>query len=463
MVLLNHILKVPIWCSTRVYSPIPQKKVALILNQINNEYALLDEESAFLWEFITKNSNYNEILKYAKTKNLQEELDNFLNELIELGFLIKENQKEKSIKVKNFETNQTFDETKQKEFISFQDSFFSFLEENGYLPRLFIEATNNCNLSCIHCYNDKNAKEIKFKDLKNIIDEAEELGVFYVTLSGGECTLNKDFLEIIKYIRKKRIALDFFTNGQSLHDNKSLCDKIIDLYPYKVSLSLYSMNPEIHDSITRVNGSHEKTISTIKYLKERNINIEIKCFLTKINVNDYLDVQTFAKENGLNFTLDYRLINNKDKSNKNIGIDNEKQLLKIFLDKKSCLYAKNIETNEINDDFLNNRICNGGYSSLSISPDLNVYICPALKIPLGNLKTKSLKSIWEDKSPTSNLQKIKKLKKIELQECYKYDYCKYCNYCPAISYNSGRYLKPNNNFCEEAKTKQKAVELSQND
>ena len=41
-----------------------------------------------------------------------------------------------------------------------------------------------------------------FEKIKNVIDEADELGVFNITLSGGECTIDKDFLKIEFTVRK---------------------------------------------------------------------------------------------------------------------------------------------------------------------------------------------------------------------------------------------------------------------
>lgn len=406
------------WISTQVYSLNNNKIIAYIFNHKSNELIELESFSALLWQKMLKNPRIKDINK---------------------------NQSKKDI----------------KEIIDFRDELTDFLSENGFLSRLFLEMTYNCNLKCIHCFNQKNSKPlyIKFEDIKSAIDEAVELGIFFVTLSGGECTINPDFVKTLEYIREKRIAFEFFTNGQTLYDNKELFKKIINLYPFKISLSLYSMNEKTHDKITGIKGSHFKTLNAIKQLKENNINVEIKCFLTKYNASDYKDIQTFAKENDISLAIDYTLVSNFDNSNNYVRIT-EKQLLDLLLDENSLCSIKKIKPYNINEQFKKLKICKVGHNCLLINPNLGIYLCPAFKISLGNCKTTSLKAIWQDKNTSSKLFKIKSLRKIDLKNCYKKEECKYCVYCPAISHSSNCYLKPYKYFCRESKVKLKAAKLA---
>ena len=94
-------------------------------------------------------------------------------------------------------------------------------------------------------------------------------------MSGGECTLNKDFLKIAKYIKSKFIGVEILSNLQLLYDDNGLFNEIVNLYPQTIYTSLYSMNPNIHDNITGIKGSQFKTISVLKRLREKNINVWI--------------------------------------------------------------------------------------------------------------------------------------------------------------------------------------------
>ncbi len=328
------------------------------------------------------------------------------------------------------------------------------LVKNNFLPRLFIELTHNCNEKCIHCLNDKSdfKTELSFELLKPAIDDAFSLGIPRIILSGGECTLNKDFLKIAEYIREKRISLEFFTNGQTLYDNNTLFDKIVNLYPHRVSLSLYSLNEAIHDEITGIKGSHFKTLSVIRKLKENNISVEIKCFAMRKNADTCTEIAKFAQQLGVTASLDCKFFNNPSRNNDDVRIKN-KQMFHLYTSKDSLLYVRDEITSDLNSTkFKNRRICGGEYSGLSISVNGDIMVCPSWAIPVGNIKSDSIKDIWNNKSQTK-LKTVQNIKIKDLKDCFKHEYCKHCVYCPGMAMANNRYLKTFDDFCNDAKVR----------
>lgn len=456
---INANVYVAEWISAHVYCT-ENKNIAFIFNQKTNEFIVLEDSAAILFKFLLeKQRDYYEIINFSKSNGLDSEIESFLEELVSINILlINKIDRNEYCSIDN--KDKQIQNSSIEEFAEFENKMSGIIISMGFMPRLCFELTYNCNLKCIHCYNDKNLKtsNIKLNDIKKVIDDAYELGVFYITLTGGECTLNPNFLEIISYIREKKIALEFLTNGQLLYDNKILLERIINLHPYRISLSLYSMKPEIHDKITGVVGSYQKTLNVIKILKENNINIEIKCFLTNINAYEYTDVSKFAKKNNIAFSVDYTLLDNPEKTNRKVKITNE-QLLNLLLDNNSSAFINNNPALNINEKFQNEQLCGGASTGLSIDPNLNVYPCPALKILLGNCNNDSLIAIWKDQNKKSKLNILKSQKILDLEQCYKEEYCKYCGYCPGIAYTAGFYMQPYSDFCEIAKIKMKAAKL----
>jgi len=72
-----------------------------------------------------------------------------------------------------------------------------------------MELTDRCDLNCVHCYINQPAgnqqarsKELSTEEIKGILKQAAEAGTLYMTLTGGEVLLRKDFPEIYSYARR---------------------------------------------------------------------------------------------------------------------------------------------------------------------------------------------------------------------------------------------------------------------
>jgi len=425
--------------SSRSYFFETENSRAYVSNEKTHMNYLFEGKSADIWTVIFETRNYEIVLEYAKKHGVEKQLELFISELNENGLI-------------NTENSET------EFFISGENKYYNLSEEfekernlwfrqNGIFIQLILELSYTCNLNCKHCYNDKKSGFMPFSQIKQIIDSAFELGFYAICLTGGECTLHENFLEIAEYIRKKGFNLFIYTNGQKLYDDNDFFQKFIELYPSSVKISLYSMNEKIHDKITGVEGSHRKTLAVIKKLKENNIAVFINFFMLHENYGEMAAVQKFANEQGIIFNADSRFTNNINRKNSNVQICPEeyRQLFNI----PDNYFNADLEIyNEINDKFLSQRVCNAGSDRLSISPSLDVYPCSGVSYKLGNIQDYSLAEIV-------NCERFKTFKKefvkSNMSDCYKNEYCKYCFYCPSLDYNGTNFLSPVGLCCERAK------------
>jgi len=179
-------------------------------------------------------------------------------------------------------------------------------KEGRGLRAIDLELTNKCNLFCRHCYSGAGplkgvSDKVPKERWKSLIDEAVSLGAKVLQITGGEPTLHENFLEILDYAFVKGPKRPkIYTNAFELND------EIINELKRTGSLaafSFYSHNPEIHEEITRVKGSFEKTVKNLKKLVEAEVpsrgrviitpynnsqeNFELaKKFLNSIGIND---------------------------------------------------------------------------------------------------------------------------------------------------------------------------------
>ncbi len=439
-------ITLPNYLSTRTYNENLNKSISYIIDESKHIHYILKGELSNLWNIIVKTQNYKQLLNYANINKIQCNISDFLNELAYFNIIKIKNIKK--INNVNFLTQHILENSpnfgvynnyKSKSIISFNK-----------LEHLYMQLTYNCNLNCKHCYNPKNMQNfyISFNNAKKIIDETANLGVNTITLSGGECSVNQDFFNIAKYIRNRYISLRILTNGQIFYDDSNLLNHIINLYPHEVKISLYSMDPKIHDYITGIKNSHLKTIHVINKLRENNINVTINNILLKINYDKNEDVKNYAQSIGASYFLSSnRFIKNINNNNSQIRLT-PKKLEKLYEQLPHIRIEKTYKSNDI--------VCPAGNTILNVMPNLNITPCIDFNYILGNFNENSLNQIWNEVLPDFR----KKFIKSNLKECFKYDYCSYCKYCPTFSMfeQKNGFLKKSKMCCEDAKAYKKALE-----
>lgn len=449
-------LFIPKWLSYQTYMFGTEESRTFISNERTHEYVLLEDLSSDLWKIISDTEDYNKVVEWTKEKGLINELEDFIETLKEQDLLLNED----SILSENVVEFKPVGCEDEKETLKLKGDMTEWCFKHGYLFSLFVELTYACNLKCVHCYNPKNISnvQIDINKMKQIIDDAKDMGCFNITFSGGECTLNKDFIEIVEYARSKRLSVEIFTNGQTLYDNPELYNRLINIYPYRIGLSLYSLDENTHEKITTVKGSYHKTLSVIEKLRTENISVEIKNFLLNTNCKDCIAIKDYAKKINATSVADLSLIPTIEGDGKTLQYAvMEDDLYELYTNSESPLYFKHGKLRDISE-MQDESLCYAGCYTLCVTPNLEVRPCVSLPLNLGNLNEISLKDIWQksiNKEPDSKLYQWQQVTFKDLKECYKEDYCQFCAYCPGMGMLENGYLKKSDVLCRQAKTKMK--------
>ena len=131
-----------------------------------------------------------------------------------------------------------------------------------------------CNNNCIHCVianNRKSALAVRgnvdrtTKEYMSELVDSRRRGVNYVTFTGGEPTIRKDILELVKFATKIGLRVSIQSNGRMFNYYKFAEE--LSKYDINFVIAVHSHTPEIHDSITRAKGSFKQTMNGIKNLK----------------------------------------------------------------------------------------------------------------------------------------------------------------------------------------------------
>lgn len=256
------------------------------------------------------------------------------------------------------------------------------------------EMTYRCNEKCSHCYLDVFAPhasvpgELSTEECFRLLDEMADLGVLNLTLSGGEIFVRRDFFEIAEYARAKKFLLRLFTNGIMI--KPEIADRIAALHPYAMEVSLYSINPVVHDQITRLNRSWELTTRAIRLLRERNLRVVIKTPVMRENVHELDELKTLADDLGAQFRYDIT-VTPKDTGSL------EPLKHRVNYHELVSLFRKEIDPSvwigrTVTDE---HRTCGISMNSLALDPYGNVFPCVQTRFNAGNVRENSLKAIWE--------------------------------------------------------------------
>ncbi|MDD5245902.1 MAG: radical SAM protein [Candidatus Omnitrophica bacterium] len=158
-----------------------------------------------------------------------------------------------------------------------------------------LEITYRCNLDCLHCYcqgSQARSRELSTSRWKKIISDISKEGCIYLTFSGGEPLVRKDFWELYVYAKSKGFLISIFTNGQAF-DRKGF--KILEKQPpHMVEITLNGITKKTYEKISGVKGSYEKVMATIREFKARALPLVIKTNLMQVNMAEVPRIKDFT-------------------------------------------------------------------------------------------------------------------------------------------------------------------------
>ncbi|PIR71461.1 MAG: hypothetical protein CO145_01750 [Candidatus Nealsonbacteria bacterium CG_4_9_14_3_um_filter_37_13] len=244
-----------------------------------------------------------------------------------------------------------------------------------------IEITNKCNFNCVYCYNKNHGnQDMKVKDFERVISILETVGVFSISISGGEPLCHDKFKDICKIIKKSKLNTALMTNGYFVKKYTQLINTVFD----QVYISIDG--PEnIHNKLRM---GFQVIIEGLKEIKIRKI---MAVTLTKANSNYLEEIIKISKENSFDaiclFVLkpvgrgkevnDTLSLNGQDLQRIKKKITKLKQKIKItFADPTS-------------------ESCYAGKQLLYILPDGTVKPCAYSPFKVGNILHEDWNTLWK--------------------------------------------------------------------
>ena len=163
-----------------------------------------------------------------------------------------------------------------------------------HIPSYLIASiTSSCNLHCAGCYSRASeatndcapVRQLTGEQWKDIFRQAEELGISFILLAGGEPLLRQDVLTAAG--EKQNILFPIFTNGTFLNQKYfELFDRCRNLIP------VISIEGEREKTdARRGEGIYDKITGNMKQLQDRGLLFGGSVTVTKENLDEVMSDQ----------------------------------------------------------------------------------------------------------------------------------------------------------------------------
>ena len=151
-------------------------------------------------------------------------------------------------------------------------------------PYTLLRLDSKCNAQCLFCNVPPELYKLKKMSTSQARSEIDRLlsmdKELRLDITGGEPTLRRDLVELIKYASKKGIkTIQVQTNGILLAD-KEYVERLKGAGLNKAFVALHSSNPAIHDYLVGIKGAFRKCVAGIKNLLEFNIEVVLNPVVT---------------------------------------------------------------------------------------------------------------------------------------------------------------------------------------
>lgn len=165
---------------------------------------------------------------------------------------------------------------------------------------LFLELLGRCNEKCVHCYADSSptvGDALEKELVLSVIEQAAEAGFRRIQFTGGDPLLCDFLPEAVARATEVGIKhREIYTNGLALHDSL-----VAELAPSRPSFafSFYSIDPEVHDRITRTPGSQKRTLAAIDRVVAKGLNCRAAVVVMEENSERVEELVEFLRARGV--------------------------------------------------------------------------------------------------------------------------------------------------------------------
>ena len=167
------------------------------------------------------------------------------------------------------------------------------------------ELTARCNFNCPMCYVHQTGeqlqrsgrRELTAQQWLSIAKAAQEKGMIFVLLTGGEPLVRKDFFEIYEGMKKMGLLISINSNGSLLQGE--ILERFLADPPFRFNISLYGGSNETYRNMCG-QPAYDRVKENIRALRTHGVEVSLNLSITPYNRADLQQIYADALELDVN-------------------------------------------------------------------------------------------------------------------------------------------------------------------
>jgi radical SAM protein len=168
---------------------------------------------------------------------------------------------------------------------------------------VFWETTRACVIACQHCRASATPSslpgELSGKEGRDLIDQIADFGRPYpiLVLTGGDCLLRPDLFELAGYASGLGLPVCLSPSVTPLLDSAAI-ERFAASGIKAVSISLDGARAETHDGVRGVPGHFDSTVDAIRALANAGLTVQVNTTVMPENAAELADIAALTMSSG---------------------------------------------------------------------------------------------------------------------------------------------------------------------
>lgn len=253
------------------------------------------------------------------------------------------------------------------------------------------EITRECGCKCDHCFMSNGEGELETSILEQAIDDVIDMGAIVIVFTEGDPLLRKDIFDLIKHVDPEKAVVNMYTPGTEM--TPEVAQKLKEAGLHNLLISIYSTDPEKHDSIRKLEGAHRMAIDAMKMGLDAGLLVTMCTHTSPSSFHELPGLYELAKEIGVHEFSIWEAIPKK-KGDLVISESERKSILEMYQRINADPEGPRIFANSYFEGEMLG--CMAGERWMHVCVDGEVKPCPYIPFSFGNVRNKSAKNIWKE-------------------------------------------------------------------